>query len=141
MIRSPTYGQADSDDTQEWRRGRVKRVDADTDTINVFLVDEGFEWSNQTCENIIPIGTNYTRQLTNEKFMYVEPQARLCRLKNAWPSNGSRVWSHAANSVFKRLIDQVGIRVTSCERVDMSGGGGVSGEDFEYGFEVEVSVK
>lgn len=154
MIRSPVYNLSDSssdddnddnnndgnDDEDElhvkWRRGRIKTIDAENERLSVYLLDDAHEWQKTECHQIIPVD----KLPANHRFMQIEPQARLCRLKDSLPTTATSselVWSQDAIRYFKSLMNQVGLVVTSCVKLDTQ----TSDVDYDCIYEVEIRVR
>lgn len=136
MVQSASYGEPDSYDKVEWRRGRIKYVDleSDDDDICVYLLDEGYEWQKIPCEQIMPVDM----LPANHNFRRFDFQARLCRLKDARPRDGRLQWSYDAINFFRNLMNIVGLMVTKCERIEMTS---EVNSMHEHIYEVEICVK
>lgn len=148
MVRSPVYNLSDSSSDDEndnddnerhvkWRRGRIKTIDAENETLNVYLLDDAHEWQRTEYHQIIPVD----KLPANHRFMQIEPQARLCRLKDSHPlaatTSDELVWSRDAVRFFKSLMNQVGLMVTSCVKLDTH----VVDVDYDCIYEVEIRIR
>lgn len=140
MIRNPNYDDRqlnenndddndddDEEDDIEWRRGRIKSIDAETNTADVHLIDEGFNWENQPIDKMITF-----EQLGIETWL--PAQAKRCKLKSAYPACRVDGWTSDSNEYFTRLLNDNRVVVTSFNELEQ-----VINDDHVY--ELEISIK